>query len=219
MDFKNPPSVADLLAAIEPQPFHIVVTGHVALERVIEICIIESLPTPAALDLKRVSFSQKLALSISLGILEESSMPAYKALNALRNRVAHDLLLAFDKQAALDLRNCLSVAQRTGLSSSPTFDPLAVLREIIGALYSELRAALEHRRERRLRAQAYNDMTREALMSANYGQAFVEGRRSLEVELRKRVEAKKAELGWTYQSPAHADGPWDLYEFDYIAPH
>jgi hypothetical protein len=219
MDLKNPPSAADLLAAIEPQPFHIVVTGHVALERVIEICIIESLPNPAALDLERIPFSQKLALSLALGILEESSMPAYKALNALRNRVAHDLVLALDKQAALDLRNCLSVAQRTGLSSSPTVDPLAVLREIVGALYSELRAALEHRRERRLRAQAYNDMTREALMGANFGQAWVEGRRSLEIELRKRVEAKKAQLGWTYQSPAHEDGPWDLYEFKYIAPH
>jgi hypothetical protein len=219
MDLKNPPSAADLLAAIEPQPFHIVVTGHVAVDRMIEICIGESLPNATALDFDRVPFSQKLALSVALGILEESSMPAYSALNALRNRVAHDLVLALDKQAALDLRNCLSVAQRTGLSSSPTVDPLAVLREIIGALYSELRDALEHRRERRLRAQAYNDMTKEALMGANYGQAWAESRRSLEMELQKRVEAKKAQFGWTYQSPKHDDGPWDVYEFDYIAPH
>jgi hypothetical protein len=95
----------------------------------------------------------------------------------------------------------MSAAQRTGLSSSPTSEPLAVVRETIGAPYSELRAALEQRRERRLRAQAYNDMTSEALMSANYGLAFVEGRRSLEIELQKRVEAKKAQLGCTY--PRH----------------
>lgn len=219
MDLKNPPSAADLLAGIEPQPFHIVVTGHVALDRMIEICISESLPNPAALDLERIPFSQKLALSVALGILEEASMPAYKVLSALRNRVAHDLVLALDKQTSLDLRNCLSAAQRTGLSSSPTSEPLAMVREIISALYSELRAALEQRRERRLRAQAYNDMTSEALMTANYGQAFVEGRRSLENELQKRVEAKKAQLGWTYQSPPHQDGPWDVYEFKYIAPY
>jgi hypothetical protein len=219
MDLKNPPKAGDLLAAIEPQPFHIVVTGHVALDRIIEICISESLPNPAVLELERIPFLQKLALSVSLGILEEGSMPVYKVLNALRNRVAHDLVLVLDKQAALDLRNCLSAVQRSGLSIPPTSEPLDVVREIIGALYSELRTALEQRRERRLRAQAYNDMTSEALMTANYGQAFVEGRRSLEIELHKRVEAKKAQLGWTYESPSHQDGPWDVYEFKYIAPY
>lgn len=218
MDLKNPPSATDLLAAIEPQPIHIVVTGHVALERLIELCIVESLANPAVLELDRVPFLQKLALSVALGILGESSMPAYKTLNTLRNKVAHDLVLALDKQVALDLRNSMSSAQRKGLSLSPSVDPFAVLREVIGALYTELRSALEHRRERRLRAEAYNDITREALTGANYGQAWVDGRRSLEIELRKRVEAKKAQLGWTYQSPEHEGGPWDLYEFDYIVP-
>ena len=108
MNLKNPPSAADLLAAIEPQPFHIVVTGHVALDRMIEICIRESLPNPVALDLERIPFSQKLALSLALGILEEASMPAYKVLNALRNRVAHDLVLALNKQLLNYAIACLS---------------------------------------------------------------------------------------------------------------
>jgi hypothetical protein len=218
MDFNNPPSAADLLAAIEPQTFHIAVTGHVALERMMEVCIVESVPNPAALDLDRLTFLQKLSLAVALGVLGDSSTPAYKALNTLRNRVAHDLVPALERQAVLDLRNCLSASQRTPLLVSPAVDPLRALREIVGALYSELRAALERRRERRLRAEAYNDITREALDTANYGQGWVESRRSLEVELRRRVDVKKAERGWTYVSPEREIGSWDLYEFECVAP-
>lgn len=218
MNFNNPPNEADLiLAAIEPQAFHIAITGHLAIERVIEVCISESVPNPSYLDLVRNKFAQKLSLAVAFGILEESATPAYKALNALRNRVAHDLVHTLDKQAVVDLRNCLSPTQRRGLLASPPVDLVQALREVVVALYSELRAAVERRREQRLRVQAYNDMTREALETANYGQAWVEGRRSLEIELRKRVDAKKAEHGWTYVSPEQEHGPWDLDEFEFIA--
>lgn len=66
--------------------------------------------------------------------------------------------------------------------------------------------------------EAYNDITREALRGANYGQAWVESRRSLENELRKRVDAKKSERGWTYISPGWEYGPWDPYDFGFITP-
>ncbi|MDF0676415.1 MAG: hypothetical protein P0120_19095 [Nitrospira sp.] len=218
VNFNNPLSEADLLAAIEPQAFHIAITGHLAVERIIEVCITESVPNPAALDLERSAFAQKLSLAVALGILEESSTSAYKALNTLRNMVAHDLVLTLDKQIVVDLRNCLSPAQRRCLSASPPVDSVQALREVIVGLYSELRAALERRRERQLRAQAYNDMTREMLGTANYGQAWAESRRSLEAELRKRVDGKKVERGWTYVSPEQEHGPWDLDEFEFIAP-
>lgn len=218
MDLNNLPTEADLLDAIEPKSFHIAITGQVAIELVIEACISESVPNPDALDLERHTFFQKLTLAAALGIIENSSMPAYKKLNILRNRVAHDLGFSLDKQAIVDLYNCLSVAHRKSLSTSCTTDPLRLLRQIIGVLYSELRATLEQRRERRLRVEAYNDITREALRGANYGQAWVESRRSLENELRKRVDAKKSERGWTYISPGWEYGPWDPYDFGFITP-
>src|SRR5690349_5924757 len=102
MDFKNPPSEADLLAAIEPQAFHIAITGHVAIERMMEICITEAVPNPAALGLERISFPQKVSLAVALGILEEASTPAYNALNKVRNGAAHNLVIKLNKQDALD---------------------------------------------------------------------------------------------------------------------
>lgn len=218
MNFNNPPNEADLLDAIEPKSFHIVITGHVAIEQVIEVCIVESVPNPSVLKLERHTFVQKLSLAVALGIIENSSVPGYKTLNTLRNSVAHDLVSTLDKQAIADLHNCLSTLQRKTLLASPTVDPLRSLREIIGTLYSELCAALKQRRERRLRAEAYNDMTREAIRTANYGQAWGESRRALEIDLRKRVDAKKAERGWTYVSPEGEYCPRDPYEFEFIAP-
>lgn len=217
MNFNNPPGEEDFLAAIEPKSFHIAITGHIVIEQIIEICIRESLPNPVALDLERYTFSQKLSLAVALGILEKSSVHGHKALNALRNRVAHNLMPTLDKKESIDFHNSLSSFQRKRLLTVPSVDAPRSLREIIGVLYSELREALEQRRERQLRAEAYNDITREAIRTANYGQAWEESRRALEEELQKRVETKKAERGWTYVSPRW-EYSRDLYEFEFIAP-
>ena len=218
MDVKNLPNAGDLLAVLEPRPVHIAITGHVALERVIDVSIVESLPNAEDFELDRVPFNQKLALAAALGILDKTSLPAYRSLNTIRNRFAHDLLLMLEEKTMRDLRNCLSSAQRSGLSQPQPSDPVVCLREILSILYSELRSALEHGRESRLRAEAYNEITKEDLATANYGVAWVDARRTLELELRKRVEIKKQQRGWAYESPSHDDGPWDIYEFMIIAP-
>lgn len=218
MDLTNLPRVADLLATIEPTSLHVAITGHAALERVLDMAIFESLFDAEAFELDRVPFNQKLALAVGLRILGRDSVPPYKALNAIRNKVAHDLALALDSETTRDLRSCLSAAQRKGLARLEQHDPLQCLREIIGILYAELRTAVEHRRESRLRAEAYNDITKEALAGANYGVAWGESRRALELDLAKRVETKKRQQGWTYESPSHGEGSWDISEFMFIAP-
>jgi len=210
--------VADLLATIEPTSLHIAITGHAALERVLDMAILESFFDAEAFELDRIPFNQKLALAVGLRILDRDSVPPYRTLNAIRNKVAHDLVLALDSARMQSLRNCLSSAQRKGLVRLEQHDPLQSLRELIGILYAELRTAVEHRRESRLRAEAYNDITKEALATANYGVAWGESRRALEAELRKRVETKKQQHGWTYESPSHDEGPWDIYDFMLIAP-
>lgn len=215
MDLTNLPEVDELLKAIEPTSIHIAITGHTALERVLDVAIRESLPNGDPFDLDRVPFIQELALAVGLTILDTDSVPPYRVVNAMRNKVAHDLVTTLDAEAK-DLCNCLSSRQRKSLTHLISDDPLQILRDTIGCLYGELRTAVERRREGRLRAEAYNDITKETLATANYGVAWGETRRALEGELQKRVEAKKQDRGWTYESPSHDEGPWDIYEFALI---
>jgi hypothetical protein len=66
-----------------------VLRSHLWVENELIRIIRESLPVPDSIDLDRLSFPSKIELACALGMIPIEDMPAYRNLNALRNRLAH----------------------------------------------------------------------------------------------------------------------------------
>jgi hypothetical protein len=65
--------------------------GHLWVEVMLEDAIREAVFKPEHLDLDRLAFPAKVSLAAALDLVSEDDLPAYRKLNALRNRFAHDL--------------------------------------------------------------------------------------------------------------------------------
>lgn len=68
-----------------------VLKAHLWVESLLIGLIEVSLPSPGVLDLDRMTFAQKLKLAEASGGLQPEVVPWVKALNRLRNRLAHEL--------------------------------------------------------------------------------------------------------------------------------
>jgi hypothetical protein len=104
-------------------PLGALVRGHLFVESKLIELIEDTLHNPNAIDLSRINFPTKLNLAVAMGLLPESERRGYTALNALRNRVAHNfetelvasdentLLKSFSKELKTKTNNMLSLFQ------------------------------------------------------------------------------------------------------------
>lgn len=67
-----------------------ILKGHLFIERIIEALIRKNIKNPEVLFKQQLSFSLKLNLAISLGLITQKYVTPIKALNKLRNQYAHD---------------------------------------------------------------------------------------------------------------------------------
>jgi hypothetical protein len=65
--------------------------AHLYYDHVITQIFVEALPKPDALNVSRMSFSQKLQFISALGLLPAPLVSPIDSVNNLRNKIAHDL--------------------------------------------------------------------------------------------------------------------------------
>lgn len=80
-----------------------VLKSHLFIERIIDSMIQEKLKNPDSYLKNQTSFSFKIDLAHSLGILSDNLRSPIKGLNTIRNKYAHDL----DYQVSFDELICL----------------------------------------------------------------------------------------------------------------
>lgn len=76
--------------------------GHLIIEKILETLISNNLADPKALFQHRLSFDLKLAVAKAMGLLPEKHFAAFKALDRVRNKYAHqgDYQLTLDELTA-----------------------------------------------------------------------------------------------------------------------
>jgi hypothetical protein len=80
--------------------------AHLYFDHVITRMLAEALPNPDAMKLRRTSFSQKVQLISAMNLLPRSLIPSIEFINALRNKIAHELNFEISDDAVNDLINC-----------------------------------------------------------------------------------------------------------------
>ena len=93
-----------------------VIQAHLYLDHAISQLIVEHLPKPKALRLERVSVSQKLDLITAHALLGPDLVAVARALNGLRNKIAHDV------DFELDDESCSAVLRRVPASLKATIE-------------------------------------------------------------------------------------------------
>jgi len=71
--------------------FSQILHAHLHMDHVIGLILLEEFKRKDAIDLDRMSFSQKLQLISALALVPEDFVPPVRLINTMRNRLAHDL--------------------------------------------------------------------------------------------------------------------------------
>jgi hypothetical protein len=75
----------------DDDPAQAFIQTHLYLDHVVSRLLYESVPFPRHLQLDRTGFSQKLQLVAAMGLLHPMHIPPIKVVNAIRNKIAHQL--------------------------------------------------------------------------------------------------------------------------------
>jgi hypothetical protein len=88
----------------------IVIRGHLYIEAELVDLISDSVAMvrPEAIDFDSWSFPRKLEMAEALGLIESKNIGAFRSLNSLRNKLAHDLELEVSDAHVRDLYNSFS---------------------------------------------------------------------------------------------------------------
>src|SRR5437899_2281902 len=116
-----------------PELLTVAVRGHLLIVRVLDALLTETLPSPHALEISRMSAALKLDLVAALGLVDGESCRLGHFLGKIRNRFAHDSAAAFTEPDAEELRSTLSPKHREMVVSMEErsgggADPVEVLR-------------------------------------------------------------------------------------------
>ena len=93
-------------------PLGVVLRGHLYIEAALSRAIEPVLPFPHLLDVERLSFAHKLGLAAAHGFVPAEAVPAFKQLNKIRNRLAHDLSAQVSEHDKKALRQAMSQPMR-----------------------------------------------------------------------------------------------------------
>lgn len=90
----------------------VLLRGHLWVEKHLISLLEAELRRPEALDLDRMTFSQKVKLATALGMLHPDEAGAIRILNGMRNRLAHDLSGVPSEEDVARLQRALPKSQR-----------------------------------------------------------------------------------------------------------
>ena len=80
-----------LVARLKGERWQQILQAHLYFDHVLSALLKEELRHPDAIDVKRMSFAQKLQLVHAIGLVRSDIVPTIAAVNRVRNRLAHDL--------------------------------------------------------------------------------------------------------------------------------
>jgi hypothetical protein len=85
-------AVRDFEAEMEAASDHLslVIKAYYAIEKKVESALLNALPAPDRLELRRISFLLKIDILIALGFLPQPLRPLFDRINSIRNIYAHD---------------------------------------------------------------------------------------------------------------------------------
>jgi hypothetical protein len=84
----------------------LILKGHLFIENELDNLIDNTLIKP--LKISQATFSNKIELSYSLGIIDQEWLGAFRKLNSIRNKYAHDINYNFSEKDFEDLLSTLS---------------------------------------------------------------------------------------------------------------
>lgn len=88
--------------------FEILLRGHLWMENLINRILELHIVNAGVLDLDRMGFRQKIDLAQAFGFISQADGNALKALNRLRNKLAHNLMAEPSEREIRDLVNTLT---------------------------------------------------------------------------------------------------------------
>lgn len=106
------------------RPLEVLIRGHLWVEAELIGILEDIIPFPSLIDLGRFTFPQKVSLVAAHGFIRPDDVPAYLKLNALRNKVAHNLAAEPDESYVTELFTSLGSNLRriiNGLADDDSF--------------------------------------------------------------------------------------------------
>jgi len=82
-----------------------ILIAHLYLDHILNQIMIDNLPKPDELELDRIGFSQKIQISIAYGLIFHQDKSMLKAVNDLRNAMAHKLEFEISSKQISKLRS------------------------------------------------------------------------------------------------------------------
>lgn len=104
----------------DDDPAQAFIQAHLYLDHVITSLLSEGVPFPRHLQLDRTGFTQKLQLVSALGLLHPVHIPPIKVINAIRNKIAHQLDYVVKAEDETKLRSSLPKGLDKEDDGSPT---------------------------------------------------------------------------------------------------
>lgn len=92
---------------LDDDPAQAFIQAHLYLDHVITRLLSEGVPFPRHLQLDRTGFAQKLQLVAAMGLLHPRQIPPIKVVNAIRNKIAHQLDYVVTPEDETKLRSSL----------------------------------------------------------------------------------------------------------------
>lgn len=90
----------------ETDPFSLLLRAHLWIERALHDSILANgIRNPADYEDLRLGFANTVRLALALGVLPRIAVPAFLALNKLRNRLAHEPRFVLEEGAIRDFVN------------------------------------------------------------------------------------------------------------------
>ncbi len=134
-----------------PDPLQIIIRGQLHIEAELVELISDSIAVvrPEVLELDDWSYTRKLEMAAALGLIATDVIGSYKALNSLRNKIAHDLSIQISEKHARDLYNSFSPFFRYLYGAAPEnfVSYTAVMRRCMKVMWVHLNKAREKQEE------------------------------------------------------------------------
>jgi hypothetical protein len=177
----------------------LVIRGHQCVESALNRAIAESLAHSHVLEIKRMQFSLKVDLAIALGLVELEARPAFKKLNTIRNRFAHDPDSRLTKAEAMQLYHALSPGQRQALKvddPNTYFKNAAhAFRESFATIFFSITSAVTRLIDDRMRQEEWSRIVQEKVGPRDSPEVIARTKKYGE-PYRARVEERvRAQLG------------------------
>lgn len=102
------------------EDWHRVIQAHLYLDHAVTTLIADTLVRPDAVRLGRMGFAQKTDLIEAMGSLPDDLLSAVRAVNGLRNRIAHQLEFSITRKDLSDLRNATPKHLRDVVHEKPS---------------------------------------------------------------------------------------------------